>query len=75
MIVVHENVAVYTETKPMMCIKCGYKRAFDVPEGAFVRKARHGKPPQDVVLLKCKKCGNVFAVSTEQVCSVLYLYN
>lgn len=70
MIVVHENMADYAATKPMECPKCGYKRAFDVPEGAVVRKSRRGKPPPgasaDIVLLKCKKCGHPVGVSTER---------
>jgi len=64
MILIHENVAVYSATKPMGCIKCGYKRAFDVPVGIPVRKAKRGKPPLAVALLKCKKCGNQVGIST-----------
>ena len=64
MIYVHENVAVYTATKPMECIVCGYKRAFDVPEGVPVRKAKSGKPPPVAALLKCRKCGAQVAIST-----------
>jgi len=63
MIFVHENVAVYTATKPMECPKCGYKRAFDVPVGACVRKAKRGRPPPNIVFLKCKKCGEKVGIS------------
>ena len=66
MIVVHEHLSKDTATKPMECPKCENKRAFDVPVGACVRKAKRGRPPPDVVILKCKKCGHRVGISTEQ---------
>jgi len=65
MILIHENVAANAATKPMGCPTCGYKRAFDVPLTASVRKAKRVALPQDAVLLKCKKCGVKVGVSTE----------
>jgi len=68
MIMVYEDLSVLTATKPMECPNCGYKRNFDVPVGACVRKSRRGKPSgmyTDMVLLKCKKCGHSVGISTE----------
>ena len=70
MIVVHEDVAVYKATKPMECPKCGYRRAFDVPSGACVRRFQRGKVPPgqltDIALLKCRKCGRKVGISVER---------
>jgi DNA-directed RNA polymerase subunit RPC12/RpoP len=69
MIYVHEDVAEYRTTKPMECPKCGYKRAFDVPAAACVRKSRRGQAPAedegDIVILKCKKCGKPLGLTIE----------
>ena len=64
MIVIHENVTAYTAKKPVKCPKCNYNRTFDVPVGAFVRKAKRGKPPIDAVYIKCAKCGKHIGIST-----------
>jgi len=63
MVLVYENVPVYGATKPMGCIRCNYKRAFDVPMNTCVRKARHSVPTEDIILLKCKKCSHQIGVS------------
>ena len=69
MLVVHENVTEYKATKPMKCPNCGCNRNFDVPAGTFVRKSKRGKPPPgqnaDIILLKCRKCGQSLGVSSE----------
>jgi len=63
MILVHDDISIYTATKPMGCIKCRHRRAFDVPVDTCVRKARKGIPPLDIILLKCKKCSHQIGIS------------
>jgi DNA-directed RNA polymerase subunit RPC12/RpoP len=67
MITVHTEIAENMATKPMECPCCGFKRAFDVPSAACVRKSKRGKPPPglegDLAIFKCKKCGHPIGVS------------
>ena len=65
MIFVYENVVIGSARKPIECVKCGYKRIFDVPDGVCVRKAKHSTPVSNVILLKCKKCGSQIGISME----------
>ena len=67
MLTIHMQLADNLLTKPMECSNCGYKRAFDVPEMAYVRTSRRGKPPPeisaDMAIIKCRKCGHPIGVS------------
>jgi len=70
MIIVHENVSHYKSPNPIKCPNRHRSRSFSVSTMALVRTAKRGHPPpenqRDIVLLKCRKCGQQFGISIEQ---------
>ena len=67
MIYIQENLALSESTKPIICPICGYKRLFEVPSKACVRKSQRGNLPQSEItlLIKCKRCNRIFGITIE----------
>ena len=69
MIVLHEGVADYRTSKPVLCPKCGRGRIGSIPVWSKAQVSRRGKPPPEKcgegLLVKCTVCNSYWLIKTE----------